>query len=127
MAIDYTELAALAQELILESGRTVKVQKLSSAAADATKPWLGAGAQTVTTERSLPAVFVPASGGGLGRELVDEELLKRVQQVALIAPTDIDLESFNCIEDNGSKWRVEFVQVLRPANVTLLYVFGVMR
>ncbi|QFR59619.1 hypothetical protein P6F33_gp18 [Pseudomonas phage Quinobequin-P09] len=39
----------------------------------------------MAVEKTLPAVFVPASGSGLGRDIVKEELLDRVEQVALVA------------------------------------------
>ena len=127
MATDYTEFALLAQTLIAENGRAVKIQKLDSAAAYPDKPWKGAGVPTVTTERELPAVFVPASGSGLGRDIVNEELLSRVEQVALIAPTDINLSGFTVILDDGVRWSIDWVQELRPGPLTVLYVFGVKR
>lgn len=127
MATDYTEFVTLAQTLIAENGRLVKVQKLASAASDPAKPWKGPGAPTVTTERELPAVFVPASGSGLGRDIVKEELLDRVEQVALVAPTDIGLADFNIILDDGSRWNIDWAQELRPGPLTVLYVFGVKR
>lgn len=127
MATDYTEFVTLAQTLIAENGRLVKIQQLSSTALDPSKPWKGPGSPTVTTERELMAVFVPASGSGLGKDIVKEELLNRVEQVALIAPTDIGLANFNMILDAGSRWNIDWAQELRPGPLTVLYVFGVKR
>ncbi len=124
--MDYVKLAATAQRLIDKTGRVVKLQRLSSEPADPDKPWKGPGQPEVAQEKELKATFVPA-GGGLGRDLVDEELLKRVEQVALIAPSDVDLEVFNLVLDGGSKWKVEWIQTLKPAEQVLLYVFGVKR
>lgn len=124
--MDYVKLAGTAQRLIDKTGRLVQVQRLDKTPADGDKPWKGAGTPTVAQEKELKATFVPASGG-LGRDLVDEELLKRVEQVALVAPTDVNLEDFNLFVDGGSKWRVEWVQVLKPADLVLLYIFGVKR
>lgn len=127
MATDYTEFAQLAQELISENGRTVTLQKLDATAADASKPWKGAGAPTVAQSKAVPAVFVPPSGSGLGRDIVKEELLDRVEQVALVAPTDVSLEDFHTILDDGVRWNIDWAQVLKPGPTVVLYVFGVKR
>lgn len=124
--MDYVKLAGTAQRLIAKTGRVVTLQRLSSEPANEDKPWKGPGAPTVEQEKEVRATFVPASGG-LGRDLVDEELLKRVEQVALIAPSDVDLEVFNLVKDGESKWKIEWIQTLRPADQVLLYVFGVKR
>lgn len=120
--MDYPKFAALANKLILSNGRLVKVQKLSAGATDSNKPWNGTGAAVVETEREVSAVFVDSK---LGKELVDDNLLKTVSQVALVAPTDIDLSSATVIYDGGMKYKVDFVQVLKPADTIVLYIFGV--
>ena len=127
MATDYTEFSQLAQELIAENGRDVTLQKLDATATDASKPWKGAGAPTVAQSKAVPAVFVPASGSGLGRDIVKEELLDRVEQVALVAPTDVSLEGFHIILDDGVRWNIDWAQVLKPGPTVVLYVFGVKR
>lgn len=127
MATDYTEFVELAQELIAENGRQIKIQKLDATAADTSKPWKGPGTPTVDTEKSLPAVFVPASGSSLGRDIVKEELLDRVEQVALVAPTDVSLEDFHVILDDGVRWNIDWAQALKPGPMVVLYVFGVKR
>lgn len=124
--MDYVKLAATAQRLIAKTGRTVTLQRLSSEPGDPDKPWKGPGQPEVVQEKELKATFVPPSAG-LGRNLVDEELLKRSDQVALVAPSDINLEVFNLILDSGVKWRIEWMQTLMPAEQVLLYVFGVKR
>lgn len=126
---DHTEFVVLAQELILEEGRLVTFQKLGAGPADANKPWKGAGAPTVVSQvASVPAVFVPATGSDLGRMVTDEELLKRVEQVALVAPVQEGFDSFHRILDTDSQlWKIEWMQVLKPASQTILYVVGVKR
>lgn len=127
MVTDYTEFVQLAQELIAENGRQVVLQKLEATALDAYKPWKGPGVPTVASTETLMAVFVPASGSSLGRDIVNKELLGRVEQVALIAPTDVSLEDFHAILDDGVRWNIDWIQVLRPGTLTVLYVFGVKR
>ncbi|MFA7523111.1 MAG: hypothetical protein WCY71_09335 [Halothiobacillaceae bacterium] len=127
MATDYTEFVELAQELISENGRQIEIQKLDATAADTSKPWKGAGTPTVGAKKTLSAVFVPASGSGLGRDIVKEELLDRVEQVALVAPTDVSLEDFHIIMDDGVRWNIDWAQALKPGPMVVLYVFGVKR
>ena len=55
MATDYNEFVQLAQELIAENGRSVKLQKLDATSSDPSKPWKGPGAPTVAVEKTLPA------------------------------------------------------------------------
>lgn len=127
MATDYNEFVQLAQELIAENGRQVTLQKLDATAADTSKPWKGPSAPAVALAKVLPAVFVPASGSGLGRDIVKEELLDRVEQVALVAPTDVSLEGFHAILDGGVRWNIDWAQTLKPGPLVVLYVFGVKR
>jgi hypothetical protein len=127
MATDYVEFVQLAQELIAENGRVVTFQKFAATAVDGNKPWKGAGTPTIAQTKTIPAMFVPASGSGFGRDIVTEELLNRVEQVALIAPTDVSLEDFHVILDDGVRWNIDWAQVLKPGATIVLYVFGVKR
>lgn len=124
--MNYDKLAATARRLIAKTGRGVTLLQLSSEAVDPDKPWKGPGKPTVEKEKDIIATFVPASSG-LGRDLVDEELLKRADQVALIAPTDEDLEAYTSIRDNNVEWKIEWMQVLKPAEQVLLYIAGMKR
>ncbi len=125
---DHGKFAALATRLITKNGRLITMQRLSSTAADPNKPWNGPGAPTVASAvPNVPAVFVPP-GGGLGRDIVTEDLLQRVEQVALIAPLQEGLETMHRIIDtDGQAWKIDWVQVLKPADKTVLYVVGVTR
>lgn len=126
---DYTEFVELAVELIEESGRAVTVRTLSGVAADITKPWKGAGAPTTLTEvTNVLAVFLPAQGTDFGRKLVDAELLKRCEQVMLVAPhPTATYEGAHVVIDGGSTWKINWMQVLKPGPVITLYCIGVSR
>lgn len=124
--MNYDKLAATARRLIAKTGRGIALLQLSSEADDPDKPWKGPGEPTVKKKKDIIGTFVPASSG-LGRDLADEELLKRVDQVALIAPTDENLETYTSIRDNGVEWKIEWMQVLKPAEQVLLYVAGMKR
>jgi hypothetical protein len=122
--IDYETLVLTVRELIAGTGRTVTFGTLSSAASDASKPWKPTGAP-VTTDS--PATFVPISSATeLGLAIVDDELLRRAEQVCIVAPHEtVDLSLSNTILDNSLTWRVEWVSVLKPGDATLLLAFGI--
>lgn len=127
-ATDYTEFVALAQELITDNGRALAFQRLESVPDNPAQPWKGAGTPTVVEQISgVYGVFVPAKGSDLGRSFVSEELLKKVDQMVLVAGRTEDLEQFDLIVDDGLKWRIEWAQVLRPGPLVVLYSFGVCR
>ncbi len=122
--IDYAELVATVRELIAGTGRTVTFGKLSAAAGDSAKPWKPTGAPTTV---DTPATFVPVSSAqDLGLMIKDDELSKRISQVCLVAPHEVqDLQTFNTITDGGTKWRIEWVSVLKPGDTALLLAMGV--
>lgn len=125
MGYDYGPSVALAQRLIERYGRVVQVQQLSGTAADPEKPWEGPGVPTVLQSQNCHACFVPATGGALGQNIVPEQLLARVEQVALVEPTTVDMSEFNQILDGTLVLGVEWVQTFRPGPTILLYVFGI--
>ncbi|AAT69472.1 gp76 [Alphaproteobacteria phage PhiJL001] len=114
-------------------GRSVTFVQLDTTASDSTKPWRGdtAPRSPAADEEVLSAVFVPATGGGLGLKWVSDQLLKRAEQVALVAPGSAftkQLENFDeILESDGSRWRIEMVEILQPADVRILYAIGVKR
>jgi hypothetical protein len=126
--MDYARAVALAQRLILKNGRAIDVIRFSPTAADANKPWRGPGTPTVAQTVSTTAVFLPhASLGDLGKLGIDEEMLKRVEQVALVAGGATDLSSFNAFVDGGSRWKIDWVRELKPGSTSVLYAIGVKR
>lgn len=125
MIIDYAEIVDVVKELIDGTGRQVTLQRLSTTAADASKPWKGAGTPTVAASVTLSATFVPASGEGFGKELVSEELLRKASQICLVAPDGTDLSAYNKILDGGTLYGVAWVHCLKPGDTVLLWAFGV--
>lgn len=126
--MDYAKAVALANRLINKNGRSVDVQRLSATASDPARPWKGAGTPTVAQTVTAKAVFLPVSSlKELGMTAVDDELLKRTHQVALLAGNSVDLNAFNAFIDGVSRWRIEWVVTLKPAGIILLYAFGVSR
>lgn len=117
------KLIALAQRLIKKNGRVVELQKLTrSNTSD--KPWKE-NTETYISEDSVEvdACFIPASSD-FGENVVSTELISRVDQVALIAPTTVDIKFHNVVIDRNKQWKIDWVQVLDPADKPLLYVVG---
>ena len=123
---NHTEFVELAIELINEEGRAIVLQKLVGST-DPTKPWNGSGTPTVAQSANSKAVFLPASGSDLGSVVTSPELLAQVTQVALVPPQTMDLQTMNTVVDGGVVWKINWVQVLKPADQICLYVFGLKR
>ena len=124
MAFDYSEVRAVAKELIDEFGRSVSITNQSSTPADSSAPW---AAQTSTvTAVSGKAAFVSTSDLGITTDDIDD--VKRTDQVALFAAADDgsnDLEDFDILVDGGVNWRIVHTEVLKPGGTRLLYMFVV--
>lgn len=125
---NYDEFVELANELLTEAGRVVVMQKLAAKGTDSTKPWNTSSINVIDEVTDIPAAFFPASGSDLGLKVITEEMLKRCEQVALVAPIQEGLELMTrMIDSDNSVWKLEWVQVLKPAEQTILYVIGVKR
>lgn len=127
---DFAKLAATAQRLIEKNGRTVSFFKRSTTPASSGQPWRGTAALDATADPvDARACFVPPSGSGFGRtRVVDGELAEAFEQIALVAassfPADVDPERLSSILDGKRSWRIDNVDKLQPADVPLVYVFG---
>lgn len=132
MSFDYAPIVQAARAVVAEFGRVVRFEKVSRTAADVSKPWDGSGAPlpVLSAQADVAAAFVPPAGNGFGRDVVTDAMLASVTQVALVAPDGVsfDLETAGSITDtDNSRWAVEWVYTLKPANEVLLYAFGVKR
>lgn len=126
--MDYVKATALALKLIQKNGTAISVQKLSATAADATKPWKGAGTPTVDQSVNTHGVFLPhASTQDLGVFGIDDEMMKRVEQVALVPGQATDLSTFHQLTRGGVAYKIDWFRALKPADITVLYAFGVKR
>jgi hypothetical protein len=124
---NFVKLAAAAQRLINDNGRTVTIAKLGSYSQDTDQPWRGQGSYDIATVTGK-AVFV--SERDLGYTVTDEDNVRRPDKVALFAAADAEgheLETFDEIRDGGVVWRIMKAGVLAPADTRLLYMFEVTR
>lgn len=126
--MDFARAQAFALRLITKNGRSVAFERLSSTPTDSNMPWNGPGTPTVAQSVTTVAVSLPhASLTELGFTSVDDELLKRTEQVLLVPGGATDLEPFHTMLDGGIRWAVEWVRTLKPASTVVLYAFGVKR
>jgi hypothetical protein len=128
--INYTEMAAVAQELIDDNGRTVTLIRHKQAPADANVPWEGPDDPRTVPDATDDVIgcFVPISGSGLAKETIDEDALKRTQDVCLIGPgASFDLATADELIDGTVHKKITFVQTLKPATIVLMYFVGVER
>lgn len=132
MAKDYATNLATAKRLITKFGRQVTLRKLDATSTNPSEPWLGAAdpAATATTVTVYAAAAPPSSLSALGFRAEQNDLLKSVSEILIAEPGEVDpekLETYNTILDNGSEYKILFIEKLRPASLTLLYFIGVAR
>ncbi len=133
-AFDYAEMAELVTELVLETGRSITLYKLSATPADSDKPWRGTGSggptrtDSVTTTGVfvIPNTSIPTESRGLAFDWVDKDLLAQVRHVCLVPAQGLaNLENHKLIVDDSEQWKILWGQCFKPGPVRLFYVFGV--
>lgn len=121
MSFDYLSIVQEAQEAIEEYGTKVKVITLNNKPDATDKPWHGGSGKNGF---DVMAAFVPASG--FGGKIINEELLKRVNTVCLIADLR-DLSKIDFIDDDGLRLKVDWIEFIKPSTIACLYMFGLNR
>lgn len=132
MATDFTDDIEFAQQEIADNGRAVTLIQFEAAAADPAKPWEGSADPRGNPAASLPlfAVFVqPSSLAKLGKTSISDDLAKRSEQIAMVAPgATADLTIFNTLQDtDGSFWKISGIEELRPNEQLVIGYVGVSR
>lgn len=130
---DFTEFVTLARQLISDNGRTVTFEQFAQTAADPAKPWAGPTDPRVSVAATVDvdAVFVPPSSfTELGRSTGDSSLVARAEQIMIVETptTGEDLSTMTEVVDtDGTRWKIENVETLKPADVVILYFVAVRR
>lgn len=125
----YSDMAAVAQEMIQEFGRTVTFVKWSRTPVDPARPEAGIDL-TASTTLSVSAVQAsPDDVQDFGFELeAAESLVRKGGKIVLVSGSDVSgdgLETYDSMEESdNSVWRVARVHKLRPGDTTLLYAVG---
>jgi hypothetical protein len=125
LAIDFVKLAATAERLIEENGRSVTLAKQDETPSNPAEPWRGS---TTNTDTSVViAVVVPVNAKD-----VDGELIRVGDMQAFVAATSDnvdgeDLEEYDQLLDGTDEWNILDVQLIQPATQRLLYVMKLRR
>lgn len=126
----HDEFADLAQELIAENGRPVRVRKLSRTPADPNKPWRGP-AQTGPDGYEFDVEAVAVVVDWTEAEL-DEDQTRRGSKHLLIAakphvtaPTPVELIKADSLLDEGQVYSLSRGNCLKPGTTAIMYDFQV--
>ena len=131
MAKDYTILAETALRLIKEAGREITFLKFDNTPDSAAKPWakntdLRTGAASKITKLFAVSIH-PTDINVLGIRIRDVDLMKQLREILIIAPGKAfqgDLKEYQEVDDGIRRFRITFMEQLRPANTTVLWYAG---
>lgn len=123
---NHTKFLNLATRLIKKHGRMMQFVKIDSPAPDPNRPWNGSDPVDVVLAESM-GVMVPFRGNDFGSMWQDFDLSKISDDIILVAGIPgVDLLAAHKVVD-GLERKIAWVQHLMPADLTLLYAFGVNR
>lgn len=130
--VDYVKLAAKAQSLVTQSGRTITLVKPGETAVDPAKPWAGnnpAGEVTLDVPgiQLLPNAVRIFGLAALGDAAEFRGLVTYSELVYVVFQGEEPLQDYTIVRDGGVDYQIEAVQALKPANTTLLGYIGVRR
>lgn len=132
MAINYAKLAAKAQQLVTQSGRTVSLIRKNETPIDNAKPWNGSHAAPETA-LVVPAIQLLPNAvrifglAALGDANRLDGLISLSEYVYIVFAGENDLHQYTQVLDEGVYFNIEATQSLRPAEITLLGYIGVRR
>ncbi len=131
MAKNYIKVAETALRLIKEAGREITFLKFDDTPDLTAKPWaknidLRTGPASVQTTLFATSVH-PTDINVLGIRIRDDDLMKQLREILIIAPGTFqgDLKEYQELTDGIRRFRIAFMEQLRPANVTVLWYAGV--
>lgn len=125
MAINYTNMRALAKRLVEENGRTVSLVRLDQVNdSDPAMPWRGTtGASEISID--VIAVMVPYE-----KEDFEGTLVKRGDMQAIVAatsveaenPANVQIEDYDFLDDDGERWRIMGADRINPGDLRIVYI-----
>ena len=131
MAVNYAKLALTAKRLISENGRTIQLIRPSEIAVDPEAPWNGGTSTEISFD--VPAVQLLPNAvrifglSALGEAGMMQGLVSVAELVYVVFQEELDLKQFTFVRDGGIDFTIEAVQMLKPANTTILGFIGVRR
>jgi hypothetical protein len=128
-AAEQAELAALAKEMIDETGRPVTLVQLEIGPTDPNNPWDGVATPRSPPEASISLIgcfLVPDTNLRLGRSEKIKDLLQRSEKLMYVA-SSLDLSNYNEVIDGSKRWTVLGAEVLEPGPIIMLWWFFLAR
>jgi hypothetical protein len=116
MAIDYKKLSATALRLIKDNGRTLSLVQFQQTGTDIQQPWKGAYPNPIGNQLDRSGVVVYSSSL-LGSKAVNDDMLKRVTDVAIVACDGFSLKNYDAVIDNGIQYSIQWAQELTPGPI----------
>lgn len=127
----YARLIVTAQRILASRGREVTLVSFNETPQNAAQPWKGPvdARGTPAAQLVVNAAFVPPSSQILlGLDTVVTDLLKRSEQICIVAPgATADLKIYQSISDGGQFWTIDEINELKPGNSVVLGFIGVSR
>lgn len=136
MAIDYAALRTTINSIFTSTtvpGRSVTFIKFDTTPTNPSDPGAGVTNPRASPDASatLEAVFVPPTDGrALGMGVIDDDLLKRTKEIAIVQPGPtgtFDLTIADEVIDGSDRRKILFVEKLQPGGTILLYFVGMAR
>lgn len=124
---DHRKFLALAKRLIDKHGRDVTLTTISHQPIDPDQPWLGNTPDTDVVMGPFKAVSLPYKATDFGSVFGQSSLVVEGEEFFMIAGQPMELTDNHTLTDEGTPYRIRWVQRLRPADLTLLYAIGVER
>jgi len=123
VAVDYINLAAVADRLISENGTDVTLVKVNRALADGSQPWKGGNVPTGSTTKLVKGVIVEYDLRDIDGEQIQRGDRQLVVSENSASPEDI--RTFDNIVIGTETWKIILVQVVEPGDTRILYSIGI--
>jgi len=125
---DHTRALRTAQRLIAANARPIRLQRAGGGEAVPGKPLHGPAPAPAPVD-ALGCFVQPSSLQALGYGVVVSGVFKNCSQIALVAADGVNdhTEAKLLYDSDGSVWKVEHVELLKPAEVAIMYFIGVRR
>jgi hypothetical protein len=132
--VDYVKLAGIAERLVNKSGRAVTLVRNPTTMADPMKPWKGpdfVDGEEITLD--VKAVFVTPNQvrifglSALGDSTQFVDMVAVSEQIMILFPGENDIKQFQTVRDGTVNWNITAIQILKPADTTLLAFMGTRR
>lgn len=128
---DYSAIRGKAKRLIEKYGRQIELYRMEAGDPPATQPWKRPEPTKVSFLRV--GVFVPPGAvrvfglTALGDASEAKDVMNRVQQICILSPEGLDVQSITHVEDRDIVFGVIATQTLRPGASDLLAFLGLER